>query len=77
MRFLPVLGKTINGIATDNSNNSFGRKMNELEGFWARFDPTSSYKSQENLVTFENFGNLISSVSGQLFQQRVVGMIPY
>lgn len=77
MRFLPVLGKTINGIATDNSDNSFGRKMNELEGFWAKFDPTSSYKSQEKLVTFENFGNLVSSVSGQLFQQRVIGMIPY
>jgi hypothetical protein len=35
-----------------------------------------SDNSQEHLVTFENLGNLISSISGQLFQQRVVGSIP-
>lgn len=43
----------------------------------ARFDPSVSKRSEENLVTFENFGNLISSVSGQLFQQRMVGSLPY
>ena len=40
----------------------------------ARFDPTSTQESQESLMTFENFGNLISSISGQLFQQKAVGM---
>ena len=28
------------------------------------------------MVSFENLGNLIGSISGQLFQQRVVGSIP-
>ena len=75
-RVLPVLGKTVNGIATGNGDNPFGRKMNELEGFMSRFDQSTSVNSQNNLVTFENFGNLVSSISGQLFQQRAVGMIP-
>lgn len=77
LRVLPVLGKMANGIATGDSDNEFGKTMNKFEGWMARFDPTVSQRSQENLVTFENFGNLISSVSGQLFQQRMVGSLPY
>lgn len=77
LRVLPILGKMVNGMATGDADNEFGKTMNKFEGWMARFDPTVSQHSQENLVTFENFGNLISSVSGQLFQQRMVGSIPY
>ena len=77
LRILPILGKMVNGMTTGDNENEFGKTMNKFEGWMARFDPTVSQRSQENLVTLENFGNLISSVSGQLFQQRMVGSIPY
>lgn len=77
LRVLPILGKMVNGMITGDNGNEFGKTMNKFEGWMARFDPTVSQHSQENLVTFENFGNLISSVSGQLFQQRMVGSLPY
>ena len=43
----------------------------------ATFDPTSSDYSREHMVTFENLGNLIGDVAGQLFQQQAVAHIPY
>ena len=73
-RVLPVIGKSINGVWANDSENEFYKTLNRWEGFMARFDPTVTQESQENLVTFENFGNLISSISGQLFQQKTVGM---
>lgn len=75
-RVLPEFGKAINGIAGQSENNEFSKAMNEWAGWFAKFDPTVSDYSQQHLVSFENLGNLISSVSGQLFQQRVVGAIP-
>lgn len=77
LRVLPILGKMVNGMTTGDNGNEFGKTMNKFEGWMARFDPSVSKRSEENLVTFENFGNLISSVSGQLFQQRMVGSLPY
>ena len=75
-RVLPVLGKAIAGVANGRGEDAFTKDMNKWESVFARFDPSVSDKSQENLVTFENLGNLVSSISGQLFQQRVVGAIP-
>lgn len=73
-RVLPVIGKAVNGVWTNDSENEFYKTMNRWEGFISRFDPTVTQESQQNLVTWENFGNLISSISGQLFQQKAVGM---
>lgn len=75
-RVLPVIGKAVNGITGGSEDNDFGKSMNQFEGVMSRFDPTVSLASQEHLVTVENLGNLVSSISGQLFQQRAVGMIP-
>lgn len=75
-RVLPVLGKAVNGIWTNDSNNEFAKTMNEWQGALMRFDPTVSQHSQEHLVTFENFGNLVGSISGQLFQQKMIAAIP-
>ena len=75
-RVLPVLTKAIYGAANGDSESKLGETLNRWEGWMAKFDPSVSDKSQANLVTFENLGNLISSISGQLFQQRVVGSIP-
>lgn len=73
-RVLPVIGKAINGVWTNDSENEFYSTMNRWEGYMSRFDPTVTQESEQELVTFENFGNLISSISGQLFQQKAVGM---
>ena len=75
-RVLPELGKAINGIAGQDPNNEFSKSMNQWAGWFSKFDPSVSDYSQEHLLSWENLGNLISSVSGQLFQQRVVGAIP-
>ena len=75
-RVMPVIGKAVNSMITGDADNDFGKSMNQIESWVSRFDPTVSQRSQENLITVENLGNLISSISGQLFQQRAVGMIP-
>ena len=51
--------------------------MSKWEGRMATFDSTSSDYSREHMVTFENLGNLIGDISGQLFQQQAVAHIPY
>ena len=51
--------------------------MSKWEGRMATFDSTSSDYSREHMVTFENLGNLIGDVAGQLFQQQAVAHIPY
>ena len=75
-RVLPVLGKAIAGMANGRGEDKFTEQMNKWEGIFSRFDPSVSDYSQQNLVSFENLGNLKTSISGQLFQQRVVGSIP-
>lgn len=75
-RVLPVLGKAIAGIAGSDGTDDFSKQLNQYEGWFAKFDPSVSDNAQEHLVNFENLGNLISSVSGQLFQQKMVGAIP-
>lgn len=76
-RLAPVLGKAINGAILGDNNNTFGQAMSKWEGRMATFDSTSSDYSREHMVTFENLGNLIGDVAGQLFQQQAVAHIPY
>ena len=51
--------------------------MSKWEGRMATFDQTTSDYSREHMVTFENLGNLIGDISGQLFQQQAIAHIPY
>ena len=76
-RLAPVLGKAVNGFILGDNNNAFGQAMSKWEGRMATFDSTSSDYSREHMVTFENLGNLIGDISGQLFQQQAVAHIPY
>ena len=76
-RLAPVLGKAINGFILGDNNNAFGQAMSKWEGRMATFDQTASDYSREHMVTFENLGNLIGDVAGQLFQQQAVAHIPY
>ena len=74
-QLVPVLGKTVNGLLSSNDND-FGKAMNKFEGYVARFNDSTSDYSRNKMISMENFGNLISSVSHQLFQQKAIGMIP-
>lgn len=76
-RLAPVLGKAVNGFILGDNDNAFGQAMSKWEGRMATFDQTSSDYSREHMVTFENLGNLIGDISGQLFQQQAVAHIPY
>ena len=75
-RVTPIIGKAINGIWTGDPNTEFRKSMNIFQGAMMRFDNPVTQKSQENLVTFENFGNLVAMIGGQLTQQQVVAAIP-
>lgn len=75
-RVAPVLGKTINAIATGDNSNKIGQGLSKWEGFMASFDQTQSDWSREHLVSWEGLGNLISDISKQLFEQRAVATIP-
>lgn len=75
-RVLPVVAKSVNGIWTGDPNNEFAKSMNVMQGALMRFDPTVTQKSKEHLLTFENFGNLIGMIGGQLIQQQAIAAIP-
>ena len=74
---VPTLMKAVNGMITnDNENTQLGQGLTKLENYMARFQSSVSDESRNKLITFENFGSLINQVGGQLFEQRMVGMIP-
>lgn len=50
--------------------------LNTIEGKLSSLSPGVSEESKENMITFENFGNLISDVASQLYQQRLLAQIP-
>lgn len=74
-RVLPVLGKAVNG-ALGGADNAIDRSLTKWESWASRWDPTQSDKARENVVSWEGLGQMISAVSGQLFQQKAVSTIP-
>lgn len=72
---VPVLGKSINGLLSSNDND-FGKAMSKFEGYMARFGESTSDYSRSKMISMENLGSLVSSISHQLFQQKAVGAIP-
>lgn len=75
-QLLPTLGKAVNGMITNNENTSFNKGLTKWESYLERFESSVSDHSRDKMVTTENFGNLVADISGQLWQQRVVGSIP-
>ena len=75
-QLMPTLGKAINGFVTNDNDNDIGRGLTNAEAWVARFGRSSSDKSREKMVSFENAAGLIKDVSLQLFQQRAVSYIP-
>lgn len=74
-QLVPVLAKSINGLISSNDND-FGKTMTKFENYMSRFNGSTSDYSRNKLISMENLGGLVSSISGQLFQQKAIGMIP-
>lgn len=75
-QLIPTLMKSINGIIGGDNDSDFIKKLNQIEGYAARFDSNVSDYSQQNMFSWENLGKMIEDTSLQLFQQRVIGQIP-
>lgn len=75
-QLVPVLGKTINGIIDNDSEGELIKDLNKLENYMSRFESSTSDDGRRKHFGLETIGNLISSVGSQLFQQRVISMIP-
>lgn len=75
-QLLPTLGKAVNGFITNNNDSKFGTGLTKWESYLDRFESSVSDYSRDKMVSTENFGNLVSDISGQLWQQRVIGSIP-
>ena len=70
-----TLYKMLDGAINNNPNPNFGI-LNTIEAKANQFNTSVSDKSQEKLLTFENFGRLVSDIGSQLFQQRLLAQIP-
>lgn len=70
-----TLYKMMDGFINNNPNPNYGI-LNTIEAKANQFNTSVSDKSQEKILTFENFGRLISDVGSQLFQQRLLAQIP-
>lgn len=75
-KLLPVLGKAFNGIFNGDPESDLIKNLNKLENYVSRFDASTSDEGMKQYFGLETVGNLLSSVGSQLFQQRVISMIP-
>lgn len=73
----PFVAKMINGIITDDTDNTeFGQTMNNWEAFFSKFDTSKSRYSMDHQWSMENIGDMVVSSAKQLFQQRTFTRIP-
>ena len=73
---LPIVGKSIDGLITGNTDDKTGQFLTRWENTMARFDKSQTAKAKEKQWSFENIGDMISSSAGQLYSQRLIGQIP-
>lgn len=71
-----TLYKMLDGFINNNRPDSDFGILNTIEAKAYQFNTSVSDKSQESMLTFENFGRLVSDVGSQLFQQRLLAQIP-
>lgn len=76
-KLLPVLYKSIEGIATgDISESASAQNATNIQGYFSRFDGSLSDKGRQSFFNLENVGKLIGDSSMQLFQQKTISKIP-
>lgn len=71
-----TLYKMLDGVFNPDKKDYEYGLLNTIEGKLSSLSPGVSEESKENMITFENFGNLISDVASQLYQQRLLAQIP-
>lgn len=75
-KLVPTILKSIYGIFGNTADSDFVKSLNKVESYAHRFDSSVSDYSQQNIVSFENLGKLITDTSMQLFQQKAIAEIP-
>lgn len=76
-KLLPVLYKAVNGIASgDISDKKSTEIANNIQGWFSKFDSSTSDKNRNSFWNIENLGNIITDSSAQLFQQRFIFNLP-
>lgn len=74
---LPTVAKAVNGIVTNNSDETnLGKTLNNIDAFFSKFDTSKSRHSLENQWSFENIGDMVVTSAKQLFEQRTFTLIP-
>lgn len=73
---LPTFGKAVNGILGGDDDNALAGGLSQWEGALARFDSSTSDASRKDPWSIETLGGLVSDITGQLYQQRFVSMVP-
>lgn len=71
-----TLSKMYDGVVNPDKKTYDYGLMNTIQAKLTSLTPGVSKASQESMVTFENFGNLISDVVSQLYQQRLIAELP-
>lgn len=74
-RAMPSVLKSIDAAAFGTTENKAGKAFNVWESYMTRYDQTASDYGREHLVSFEGLGNLVSSITGQLYQQKAIAKL--
>lgn len=75
-RVLPTLGKAVNGIFGGDDNSALAQGLSRWEAALSRFDSSTSDATRNQPWSVETLGSLVSDIAGQLYQQRVISMVP-
>lgn len=76
-KVLPILYKSIEGIATgDISTSKSAQTATDIQAYFSRFDDSVSDYGRQSFWNVENLGKMIGDSSMQLFQQRFISEIP-
>lgn len=73
---IPSLYKSIRGIATNDNSDDSVAWANEMDGWFSKFDYSTSDYGKSGFFNFENIMGIASSSVNQLKQQRLIGLLP-
>ncbi len=74
---MPTFLKAIDSIFTGNQQTEVKGTLREMENWFRKYNSSSSVSrhSRESFLTYENIGNLLSDVFGQIHQQRAAASL--
>ena len=78
---LPVVYKSFEGLLgiTDesgyNNQTDLFKAMSQAEGYFSKFDQSSSDKASQSMLNYESIGNMVGDVFAQIYQQRAAASL--